>query len=329
MLRKFYVFAVSLIFTAVCGNGQALEEHGILQGTASTSSSISPNEEIALKKEFLFRDFIPSSPETVSDYDALVFSVDGSEIYGQILKPDRSFGKGRPCVLFFHGFAGFGRFDDIAQALCRAGCVVLIPHHRGAWGSEGKYSIPNCVQDAESLARFVRTPEFSQKYHTDPDLIFLAGHSMGGNTALNAAARLPWVRGIVLLAPCDIGFLSQTMGKAEMKDFLIDNGLEVLKTDGFEPFYQELKTHEAEYLFTAAGEKLGETGILLIIGTWDRCVPREPLDIFWKSVSSDENSVSRRRKEYPASHGLMGVREKITRDIADFILETHKDRSVK
>ena len=103
----------------------------LLAGCTSTSSS-------RLKTENLFHDDSVRTSKTVSDYDALVFKSEGSEIYGQILIPDRSFGGRRPCVLMFHGFAGFGRFDDIGQSLCRTGCVVLIPHHRGAWGSQGK-----------------------------------------------------------------------------------------------------------------------------------------------------------------------------------------------
>ena len=121
----------------------------LLTGCASGSRT-------PLKTENLFRDEAPRSTETVADYDALIFKSGGAEIYGQILKPDRTFGSKRPCVLIFHGFAGFGRFDDVGQALCRAGCVVLIPHHRGAWGSQGKYSISNCVQDAAGLIRYFR-----------------------------------------------------------------------------------------------------------------------------------------------------------------------------
>ncbi len=106
-----------------------------------------------LRQDRLFRDEAVLTSESISDYDALLFKSEGDEIYGQILKPDSSFGENRPCVLMIHGFAGFARFDDVGQALCRAGCVVLIPHHRGAWGSQGKYSISNCVQDVVNLVK--------------------------------------------------------------------------------------------------------------------------------------------------------------------------------
>lgn len=274
---------------------------------------------VPLKTSELFRDEIVSTSETVADYDALVFRSGGDELYGQILTPDRSFGGKRPCVLMFHGFAGFGRFDDVGQALCRAGCVVLIPHHRGAWGSRGKYSISNCVQDAANLIRHVRTPAFQAKYGIDPDAVFLVGHSMGGNTALNAAAGNSGVRGIVMLAPCDIGTMFRRMSKDEMKTFLIDNGLEVLRTDGFEAVYRDLAEHADAYAFPNAAAKLKNVGLLLVAGEWDVCISNELLKDFYAAARGGGALPFCDFRSYPCRHGLMGVRTRISRDIADFI----------
>ena len=277
-----------------------------------------------LKTENLFRDGIVSTPETVADYDALILEVDGSEIYGQILIPDRSFGDKRPCVLIFHGFAGFGRFDDIGQALCRAGCVVLIPHHRGAWGSQGKYSISNCVRDAAAMIRHVKTPAFRAKYRIDPDAVFLIGHSMGGNTVLNAAASGAGVRGIVMLAPCDIGTTFKRMSKEEMRRFMVDNGLEVLRTDGFDAVYDDLARHASKYAFPNAAEKLGNVDLFLVTGEWDTCISNEPLESFYAAARGNSKLRSCSRVSYKARHGLMGVRTQLSRDIADFILGSLK-----
>lgn len=275
-----------------------------------------------LKTENLFRDAPAASQETVADYDALVFKSGDAEIYGQILIPDRTFGDKRPCVLMFHGFAGFGRFDDIGQALCRTGCVVLIPHHRGAWGSQGKYSVSNCVQDAAGLVRHVRTPEFQAKYRVDPDAVFLIGHSMGGNTVLNAAAGNPGVRGIVMLAPCDIGTMFRQMSKEEMKTFMADNGLEVLRTDGFDEVYGDLARHAAEYAFPKAAEKLKNVSLFLAAAEWDTCIPNNLLKNFYEAARGNGTLPVCRFRSYESRHGLMGVRTQAARDIADFILET-------
>ena len=323
-MRLFFSTSAAGIFAAV-----------LLAGCASTSTA-------RLKTENLFRDETPRSAETVADYDALVFKSGGSEIYGQILKPDRSFGDKRPCVLMFHGFAGFGRFDDVGQALCRAGCVVVIPHHRGAWGSQGKYSVSNCVQDAVGLVRHVKSPDFQAKYHIDPNAVFLLGHSMGGNTVLNAAAEVPgkwralyqkktgtilvgevpFVRGIVLLAPCDIGTMYRQMPKDKMKVFMVENGLEVLRTDGFEAVYADLGRHAEQYAFPNAAKKLYDIDVFLATGEWDTCISNDLLKTFYAAVCGNRTVLLRTSKSYPASHGLMGVRTELSRDIADFILES-------
>ena len=285
----------------------------LLTGCAGPSSA-------RLKTENLFRDDENRSPQAVSDYDALVFKSEGSEIYGQILKPDRSFGDKRPCVLMFHGFAGFGRFDDIGQALCRIGCVVLIPHHRGAWGSQGKYSVSNCVQDAVGLVKYVKTPEFQKKYGIDPEAVFLIGHSMGGNTVLNAAAEVPGVRGVAMLAPCDIGTMYRQMPKDKMKNFMIENGLNVLRTDGFEAVYADLGRHAEQYTFPNAVKKLKNANLFLVTGACDTCIPNDLLKVFYADARENPALLSCSFRSYPAAHGLMGVRIRLSRDIAEFIL---------
>lgn len=287
----------------------------LLAGCAGTSPS-------RLKTENLFRDDSVRTSKTVSDYDALVFKSGGSEIYGQILIPDRSFGGRRPCVLMFHGFAGFGRFDDVGQALCRTGCVVLIPHHRGAWGSQGKYSVSNCVQDAAGLVKYVKSPEFQKKYGIDPDAVFLIGHSMGGSTVLNAAAEVPGVRGIVMLAPCDIGTMYRQTPKDKMKFFMVDNGLEVLRTDGFEAVYSDLGRHAEQYAFPNAAKKLKNVRLFLVTGEWDTCISNDLLKVFYDAARSNKTLPSCSFKSYPARHGLMGVRTELSKDIADFIVSS-------
>jgi len=285
----------------------------LLTGCASTSP---------LKTENLFRDEIPHSAETAADYDALIYRTDsGMEFYGQILKPAGSFGGQRPCVLMFHGFAGFGRFDDIGQALCRAGCVVVIPHHRGAWGSPGKYSISNCVQDAVALVWYMKRVG-QWKYHIDPNAVFLIGHSMGGNTVLNAAAEIPGVRGIVMMAPCDIGTMYRQTPKDKMKKFMVENGLEVLHTDGFEAVYADLGRHAEQYAFPNAAKKLKNVRLFLVTGAWDTCISNDLLKVFYEIARRNKTLPDCSFKSYPAKHGLMGVRTQLTRDIADFIVKS-------
>ena len=270
-----------------------------------------------LDKAYLSADRPAAGEATISESEALVFRSGGDRIYGQVLRPNAAFGKGRPVVIFCHGFAGFTRMDDVAQALCRAGCVALVPHHRGAWGSEGKYTIANIIDDAVNLVDYVSSEEFTAKYGTDPKLVFLCGYSMGGNTALHAAIRRPKVRGVILQAPCDIAFCMRSMSKAEAFKFLSDNGLEVLRTDGAEALYGEIMSAADRLAFTSAAEKMKDRNVMLAVGQYDHVVPLKPIDAFWSALSG--NAAVRMRKDYPASHGFMGVRVAFAADVADFI----------
>ena len=272
-----------------------------------------------LKTENLFCDEVACAAEEVADYDALVLKSGDAEIYGQILIPSSKFTGKRPCVLMFHGFAGFGRFDDVGQALCRAGCVVVIPHHRGAWGSRGKYLISNCVQDAVALVKYVKTPAFQEKYRIDTEAVFLVGHSMGGNTVLNAAVEVPGVRGIVMIAPCDIGNMFKSMSKEQMRLFMVDNGLEVLHTAGFDAVYGDLAAHADQYAFPEAAAKLKNIDLFLAIGEWDSCISNDLLEKFYAAARENNSIKLSVCKSYKARHGLMGARTLLSRDIADFI----------
>ena len=272
---------------------------------------------VVLDKAYLAVDRPAEGEAAISRSEALVFCSGGDRIYGQILRPNAAFAKGRPVVIFCHGFAGFTRMDDVAHALCRAGCVALVPHHRGAWGSEGKYTVANIIDDAVNLVDYVSSDDFGTKYGTDPKLIFLCGYSMGGNTVLHAAIRRPQVRGVIMQAPCDIASCVRAVSKAEAFRFLSDNGLEVLRTDGAEALYGEIMAAADRLGFRNAAVKMKGRNVMLAVGRYDHVVPREPIDEFWSAL--DGNAAVRVRKEYPTSHGFMGVRVAFAADIADFI----------
>ena len=251
--------------------------------------------------------------------DALVFKSEGSLIYGQVLVPSVRFAGARPCVILCHGFAGFTRWDDVAHDLCRAGIAVVIPHHRGAWGSEGEYTVTGCIRDAENLARWVLGAETATKYGLDTNAVYLAGHSMGGNSVVNAAARLKGVRGVVLIAPCDIGFMAQRMERTALKNFLIGEGMQALRRASDDSIVDDICSYAADMRFVRAASALKGKKVFLVTGEYDRVVPTEPLDAFWASLG---DSVQKHRRTYRAGHSLMGARCAFAADLKNFILST-------
>ena len=249
--------------------------------------------------------------------EALAFKSEGSLIYGQILVPSAKFANPRPCAVVCHGFAGFTRWDDVAHDLCRAGIAVAIPHHRGAWGSEGEYTVSGCIRDVENLARWIMDATTSAKYNLDTNAVYLVGHSMGGNSVVNAAAHLPGVRGIALVAPCDIGFMAQRMSREALKGFLVGEGMHALHRASDDSIVDDIISNAAEMRFVRAAKALSGKKVFLATGEYDRTVPNEPLDAFWAALGE---GMQKSRRTYRAGHSLMGARCAFAADLKNFIL---------
>ncbi len=129
-----------------------------------------------------------------------------------------------PVVLLFHGFPGNEQNLDLAQAIRRAGFTVLTLHYRGSWGSPGKFSFTNALEDADVAVGFLRDPAIVTKYNLDPRRIFVAGHSMGGMMAASATAHDPRVAGLVLISAWDMGAQAPRFADADFRKKQLDSG---------------------------------------------------------------------------------------------------------
>lgn len=139
-------------------------------------------------------------PPTTVELD---FSSHGSALNGHFYLAN---GAGpHPTVIMLHGFPGYEKNLDMAQAIRRAGFNVLFFHYRGAWGSEGDFSMTNVIEDAASASEFVRSTDSTAKYRIDPKHITFIGHSMGGFAALAAGAQDKNVGCVAVLSPADYG----------------------------------------------------------------------------------------------------------------------------
>ena len=110
-----------------------------------------------------------------------------------------------PTLLLLHGFPGNEQNLDLAQAARRDGWNVLTLHYRGSWASPGTFSLSSAAEDAHAALAFLRTPAVAAKFRVDPARIAVAGHSMGGFMAADAAADDPAVIGLFLIDAWDIG----------------------------------------------------------------------------------------------------------------------------
>jgi pimeloyl-ACP methyl ester carboxylesterase len=95
----------------------------------------------------------------------------------------------KPTLLLLHGLPGNERNLDLAQAVRRAGWNVLTFTYRGAWGSEGTFSIQHAVADSAAALAYLRSPRANATFNIDTSRIVVAGHSMGGYMAAHVAAH--------------------------------------------------------------------------------------------------------------------------------------------
>lgn len=283
-----------------------------------------------LQLQYLIQDKRCPSGASLSDYDTLTIESAGCILYGQILWPDGEYAENRPCVVLFHGLPGSARNDDLAHAMCRIGCVVLTPHNRGAWGSDGVYLPSNCVEDAVNIANYIHSREFCDHYHVDPDNIFFVGHSMGGNTVLNAGKTLPWLRGLILMAPFDPTRFLRDGEPEELRAPLAQFETQhCIRCVGEESLYRDIVLHTNTFAFENAYEQVKDQNVLFLEGDLDDCAPAnrmvEPL---LKMLQKHKTGAIQRIRHYPAGHGLLGCRTEIIRDVAQFLsdsLNTNKD----
>jgi len=126
-----------------------------------------------------------------------------------------------PTLLLLHGFPGNEQNLDLAQAARRAGWNVLTLHYRGSWGSPGIFSYTNAAEDAFNALLFLEEASTVAKYRIDTSAIVVAGHSMGGFMAAEAAAAEPRVAGLFLIDPWDpaqtVAALATPQGEAGWK----------------------------------------------------------------------------------------------------------------
>ncbi|TFI58041.1 alpha/beta fold hydrolase [Sphingomonas parva] len=95
----------------------------------------------------------------------------------------------KPTMLLLHGLPGNERNLDLAQAVRRAGWNVLTFTYRGAWGSQGTFSIQHALEDTKAALAFLRSDAAAREYGIDRSRLVLAGHSMGGYAAAFTAAN--------------------------------------------------------------------------------------------------------------------------------------------
>lgn len=115
----------------------------------------------------------------------------GSHLAGGIMYTPNGNEK-HPTLILLHGFPGNQKDIDIAQVVRAHGWNVIYFNYRGSWGSEGKFSFENCVEDAKNVIDFCNKNQDSLKIDTTKIALF--GHSMGAFVCLKVLEQVPEIK---------------------------------------------------------------------------------------------------------------------------------------
>ncbi|MGA9573275.1 MAG: alpha/beta fold hydrolase [Lysobacterales bacterium] len=183
-------------------------------------------------------------------------------------------GKGpHPTVLLLHGFPGNEKNLDLAQSLRRAGYNVLFFHYRGAWGSQGDYTIGQQVDDVTSVLDYVRKEALPLR--ADTGRLSIIGHSLGGFTALRAAARHKEINCVVGLAAANFE-ADMVLDEAE-KQGLSDYADQLFMLNNYNgsKMLAEIQANATAFDVRNLAASFAGRPVLLITGSEDTSVPPE------------------------------------------------------
>jgi pimeloyl-ACP methyl ester carboxylesterase len=185
-----------------------------------------------------------------------------------------------PTVILLHGYPGNEKNLDLAQDLRTEGFNVFFFHYRGAWGSEGIYSLANIIEDVGAAADYLRTN--TQTYRTDPDKLILVGHSMGGFAALQAAARDDRIRCTAGIAPANIGPIAERFEAdpdAAAGFSAYTDSLQMLSGLTGENAMAEIMANREAYDTRLLADRLAGKSVLLIAADHDSAVPPDVVHV--------------------------------------------------
>ena len=266
----------------------------------------------------LFRDVIPPAGVAFADYTGVHIPVEGTFLCAYVMTPDGTYDRPCPCVIFCHGFPGFYKNDDIAQALCRMGCVVIVPGCRGGWSSGGFYSFTNYITDIITAAHWACSPEIVQTYGIDPNSVFLSGHSVGGSSALNAARQLPWLKGVIAIAPYDLSYLFDETSCGI--DFLLEIGAGVLREETPGAIQRNAMACHRNLALEQAFDDLKELNLLLIGGSQDTIAPPEKMiSPLWAKLRTHNSAAVQNYTQFPSDHDFCSFRISLIEQIGYWI----------
>ncbi len=227
-----------------------------------------------------------------------------------------------PTVVLLHGLPGNEKNLDLAQAMRRAGYNVMFFHYRGAWGSEGDYSISEQPTDVAAAIDFLR--ENAVRYRVDVNQLSLLGHSLGGYAALAAGSRDPGLACVGAMAPANLGLMAEGFraGEPSALAFLdyADSLFMLHNFDGARMRNDLLSVPALQLDTRLFGPGLRGKSVFMITGTEDNVLP--PPSMFDPTVKAYRRDPAIRLQYHkiPGDHSFSYSRIQLTERVLGWLV---------
>ena len=241
----------------------------------------------------------------------------GCHLYGYLLSPDKRIEGPYPTIIMSHGFPGYTTNNDLEFALMRMGCVVIHMNHRGAWGSEGQYLFTNLKADLIAIAKWAHNSAIADQYNIDTDNIFLVGHSMGGQTVLNAAKDLTFIKGVAAMAAYDIGAAFRYHMEKDLF-LMIETEGQCLKMESASEVYENALINQQELSVLDRYDELAKRNVLLVEAKYDTIAPPDKM-LMPLSKKLQEANAPVTYKVINSNHSFVGQRMRLTKIVGEWI----------
>ncbi len=245
----------------------------------------------------LYPEYLNKDPQPLAVYmdqvTAIITAEDGSQMFARVMKPFlNSRSEKRPAIIMMHGFPGYEKWIEVAQALRRIGFVTVISGFRGVWGCGGNYTLTGLASDARAHVDYCKA--HADELNIDPDRIYLFGHSMGGFTAMRLMAEGIDVKGVVLVAPCDMVEKYQSEKAAFMAMVEGSCPFFTLGEKGGAVFEEECKAHPITWHLDELAKKADPSlPVLIFGGSLDvLCPPSSHIDPMYSVLKQKGSDVT-------------------------------------
>ena len=167
-------------------------------------------------------------------------------------------------VLLLHGLPGYETNGDLAQSIRRAGWNVLLFHYRGTWGTAGAFSQSAAIEDTAEAVRFLRNPASIAKYHIDPRLLVVIGHSFGGFVAAYEGSHDPDIKAIAMISAVNLGKINADPKARETRLKRWDTQLHPVPGVSATELFAEAERHAKDWDFIQWADAMHTRPVLLI-----------------------------------------------------------------